>query len=390
MELMMDAGSLKYELEDELRGGARIKVIGVGGGGSNAVSRMIDEGVSGVEFHVVNTDAQALAASRVPNKLLIGERMTRGLGVGADPALGKQAALEDTDALLEMLHGADLVFVAAGLGGGTGTGAAPVVAALAKQIDALTVAVVTKPFGFEGPRRMRAANQGLSELASTVDTVIAIPNDRLLALVPRGATLLESFRVVDDVLRQAVQGMSDIMTAPGIINRDLSDIRATMQGTGYAMIGTALGRGENAAVDAARQAVECPLFENSRIAGSRGMLINITGSSSLGLHAVNEACSLIRQAADYDEVQINFGVSLDESMGDSVRVTVIATGFQPEDAPALARQAPVAEWDAPVAAEPVQEAAAEAPIEYETVITSAYDSDDLETPAYMRQGKVLQ
>ncbi|MSV30829.1 MAG: cell division protein FtsZ [Bryobacterales bacterium] len=386
MELMV-SDSLKYELEEEASRGARIKVIGVGGGGSNAVTRMLDEGLVGVEFHIINTDAQALASSRVPNKLQIGKRITAGLGVGADPALGKQAALEDTDAILEMLHGADMVFVAAGLGGGTGTGAAPVVAALAKQIDALTIAVVTKPFSFEGPRRMRAANQGLAELAATVDTVIAIPNDRLLALVPRGASLLESFKVADDILRQSVQGMSDIMSTPGIINRDFSDIKAAMQGMGYAMMGTAIGRGENAATDAARQAIECPLFEDSRIAGSRGVLINITGSSQLGLHEVNEACAIIRQAADCDEVQINFGVSLDESMGDAVKVTVIATGFQPGDSPAVMRRAPVSEWEAIPVEQPVYEEAAAAP--QPEIITSAFDSDDLDTPAYLRQGKML-
>lgn len=234
---------------------------------------------------------------------------------------------------------------------------------------------------------MRAANQGLAELAATVDTVIAIPNDRLLALVPRGASLLESFRVADDILRQSVQGMSDIMTTPGIINRDFSDIKAAMQGMGYAMMGTAIGRGENAATDAARQAIECPLFEDSRIAGSRGVLINITGSSQLGLHEVNEACAIIRQAADCDEVQINFGVSLDESMGDAVKVTVIATGFQPGDSPAVMRRAPVSDWEAIPVEQPVYEEAGAA-LQPE-IITSAFDSDDLDTPAYLRQGKML-
>ncbi len=393
MELMI-SDSLKYELEEEVSRGARIKVIGVGGGGSNAVTRMLDEGLGRVEFHIVNTDAQALRSSRVPNKLQIGKRITGGLGVGADPAIGKQAALEDTDAILEMLHGADMVFVTAGLGGGTGTGAAPVVAALAKQVDALTIAVVTKPFGFEGPRRMRLANRGLEELAATVDTVIAIPNDRLLALVPRGTSLLDSFKVADDILRQSVRGMSDIMTTPGIINRDFSDIKATMQGMGYAMMGTAVGHGENAAVDAARQAIECPLFVDSRIAGSRGVLINITGSSRLGLHEVNEACAIIRQAADCDDVQINFGVSLDETMGDAVKVTVIATGFQPENSPMVVRRAPVSEWEAVPVEQPVfGEAASIAQPEFNGAgpaeITSAFDSDDLDTPAYLRQGKLL-
>src|SRR6266478_3094107 len=323
---------LKYEMQEEFRG-ARIKVVGVGGAGSNAVGRMIDEGLEGVDFHVINTDMQALSSSPSPNKLQIGAKITNGLGAGADPALGRQAALEDTEKILEILEGTDMVFVTAGLGGGTGTGAAPVVATLAKELGALTVAVVTKPFGFEGRRKMRQADAGLSELAATVDTVIAIPNDRLLALVPRGAGFFESFRIADDVLRQAVQGISEIIVTPGMINRDFSDIKATMSGMGYAMMGTAMAKGENAAVDAARQAINSPLLEDSRIRGSRGILINITGSSRLGLHEVNEACSIIREAADCEDVMINFGVILNESMEDSVKITVIATGFQPPNQP---------------------------------------------------------
>src|SRR5215813_1339655 len=296
---------LKYEIQEEFRG-ARIKVVGVGGGGSNAVTRMIDEGLEGVDFHVINTDLQALSSSPAPNKLQIGGKITHGLGAGSDPAIGRRAALEDTEKILEILEGTDMVFVTAGLGGGTGTGAAPVVASLAKELGALTVAVVTKPFGFEGRRRMKQADAGLSELAATVDTVIAIPNDRLLTLVPRGAGFFESFRIADDVLRQAVQGISDIIVTPGMINRDFSDIKATMLGMGYAMMGTAMAKGENAAVEAARQAISCPLLEDTKIAGSRSMLINITGSSQLGFHEVNEACSIIRQAAECDDVQINF------------------------------------------------------------------------------------
>ncbi len=333
---LLDA-ELKYEMQDEFRG-ARIKVIGVGGGGSNAVARMIDEGLEGVEFHIMNTDLQALASSAAPHKLQIGGKITNGLGAGSDPRIGRQAALEDTDHILEILEGADMIFVTAGLGGGTGTGAAPVVASLAKELGALTVAVVTKPFGFEGRRRMTAADNGLSDLASTVDTVIAIPNDRLLALVPRGTSFFESFRIADDVLRQAVQGISDIIVTPGLINRDFSDIRATMTGMGYAMMGTATAKGENAAIDAARSAINSPLLEDSRIRGSRGILINITGSSRLGLHEVNEACSIIREAADCDDVQINFGVIMNESLGDAVKITVIATGFQPDNAPKLKRK----------------------------------------------------
>src|SRR6516165_4958330 len=324
---------LKYLIEEEAQSGARIKVIGVGGGGCNAVARMVQEGLEGVEFHAMNTDLQALTACQVPNKLQLGAKMTNGLGAGSNPEIGRQAALENTDRIVEALQGADMVFVTAGLGGGTGTGAAPVIASLSKELDALTVAVVTKPFGFEGARRKRLADEGLAKLASTVDTVIAIPNDRLLALAPRGTSFFEAFKMADDLLRQAVQGISDIITTPGIINRDFSDIRTTMMGMGYAMLGTAVARGEKAAVEAARQAISCPLLEDSRISGSRGVLINITGSSRLGLHEVNEACNIIRDAAGCDDVQINFGVIFNESMGDQVKITVIATGFQPENAP---------------------------------------------------------
>src|SRR5215471_11596319 len=335
----MPFDDLKYEIEDEVPSGARIKVVGAGGGGCNAVARMVREGLEGVEFHALNTDLQALSVCNVPNKLQLGARITNGLGAGSSAETGRKAALENTDQIVELLQGADMVFVTAGLGGGTGTGAAPVIASLAKELDALTVAVVTKPFGFEGARRMRLAEDGLARLAGTVDTVIAIPNDRLLNLVPRGTSFFESFKIADDLLRQAVQGISDIITTPGLINRDFSDVKATMVGMGYAMMGTATGRGEKAAVEAARQAISCPLLEDSRIAGSRGILINITGSSRLGLHEVNEACSIIREAAECDDVQINFGVIVNEALADAVKITVIATGFQPENAPMPERRA---------------------------------------------------
>jgi cell division protein FtsZ len=399
-----DLNGLKYEIQEEFRG-ARIKVVGVGGGGSNAVARMIDEGLDGVEFHIMNTDVQALTSSTVPNKLQIGSKITHGLGAGSDPAIGKQAALEDTNKIVEILEGTDMVFVTAGLGGGTGTGAAPIVASLAKELGALTIAVVTKPFGFEGRRKMKQADSGLGDLASTVDTVIAIPNDRLLTLVPRGASFFESFRLADDVLRQAVQGISDIIVTPGLINRDFSDIRATMSGMGYAMLGTATAKGENAAIDAARQAINSPLLDDSRIKGSRGILINITGSSKLGLHEVNEACSIIREAADCDDVQISFGVILNEALGDAVKITVIATGFQPENAPIAKRQQIVVEsrpvMAAPAPTPPPIEEPEPEHAEPIAVTHSApsrplpppqpngFDTDDLETPAYMRQGKLL-
>jgi cell division protein FtsZ len=400
---------LKFELQEESRKGARIKVVGVGGGGSNAVARMIHEGLEGVEFHILNTDVQALESSIVPNKLQIGTKITGGLGAGSDPSVGRQAALEDTERIIELLQGSDMVFVTAGLGGGTGAGAAPVVASLAKELDALTVAVVTKPFTFEGVRRMRQADKSLAELAGTVDTVIAIPNDRLLELVPRGTSFFEAFRLADDILVQAVRGISDIITTPGLINRDFSDIRATMQGMGYAMMGTAVGHGANAAVEAARKAISCPLLEDSRITGSRGILINITGSSQLGLHEVNEACSIIREAADCDDVQINFGVILNESMQDSVKITVIATGFQPEGAPLAERPVlteprivavpePTRAIEPVFEPEPEPEPVIEDPAEpYEPAAASAaaaapalaFDPDDLDTPAYLRRGKLV-
>ncbi len=334
----MALDTLKFVMEDDVTPKTKIRVFGVGGGGSNAVARMLNEGLTGVEFCVLNTDVQALSASPVPNQLAIGSKMTNGLGAGSDPAVGRQAALEDTEKIIDLLEGADMVFVTAGLGGGTGTGAAPVVASLAKELGALTVAVVTKPFAFEGPKRRKQADQGLAELASVVDTVITIPNDQLLELVPKGTSFFEAFRVADDVLRQAVQGISDIITTPGLINRDFSDIRTIMLGMGYAMMGTATASGENAAAVAAAKAISCPLMEAGGVRGARGVLINITGSSRLGLHEVNEACTLIRQAAQNEDVQINFGVVLNEAMGDEVKITVIATGFQRENLPAISRK----------------------------------------------------
>lgn len=399
-----DIDDLKYEIEEEARMGTRIKVIGVGGGGCNAVARMVEEGLDGVQFYAMNTDVQALNACNVPNKVQLGPKITKGLGAGSNPELGRQAALENTDSIVEVLQGADMVFVTAGLGGGTGTGAAPVIASLSKELDALTVAVVTKPFGFEGARRMRLAEEGLGRLASTVDTVISIPNDRLLALVPRGTSFFESFRVADDLLRQAVQGISDIILTPGLINRDFSDIKATMVGMGYAMMGTAIGRGEKAAVEAARQAISSPLLEDSRISGSRGILINITGSSRLGLHEVHEACSIIREAANCDDVQISFGVIMNESMADAVKITVIATGFQPDNAPMPDRKQTQeiriqARLPEPIAAAPAVhtppapsfiEQLPEPEPEPELVAEPEpmLDLDDLETPTFLRHGRL--
>jgi cell division protein FtsZ len=331
----MDA--LKFAIQDEALLGTRIKVIGVGGGGSNAVTRMVNEGMSGVEFYALNTDNQALHACPVPNKLAIGPKITNGLGAGSDPSVGRQAALEDTERIIEILEGSDMVFVTAGLGGGTGTGAAPVVASLAKELNALTVAVVTKPFSFEGPRRMKQAERGLAELAATVDTIITIPNDRLLELAGPETSFYDAFRMADDVLRQAVQGIADIITTPGLINRDFSDIRAIMLGMGYAMMGTATASGPKAAVEAARQAISSALMEEGGVKGARGVLINITASNKLSLYEVNEACSLIRKATENDDVQINFGVVMADSMEDKVKVTVIATGFERENLPVINR-----------------------------------------------------
>lgn len=307
---------------------ARIKVIGVGGGGGNAVNRMIDARLDGVEFIVANTDVQALNMSQAPVKLQLGVKLTGGRGSGSDPEVGRRAALEDTEKIIEVLEGADMVFVTTGLGGGTGTGAAPVIAALASELGALTVAVVTKPFPFEGRRRMNQAEKGLQELAEAVDTVITIPNERLL-LVAQNAPFVESFRIADDILRQAVQGISDIITVPGIINRDFADVKTIMQGMGYAIMGTAVSSGPNRAVEAAKAAISSPLLENNSIDGARGILMNISGSSNLLLSEVHEASTVI-QAAAHEDANIIFGAVLNESMGDEIKITVIATGFRSE------------------------------------------------------------
>lgn len=324
--------ALKFEIADDTPAGTRIKVIGVGGAGCNAASRMYRDGIGGVDFYALDTDRQALNSSPIPNKLLIGAKVTNGLGSGADPGIGKQAALEDTERIIEILEGADMVFLSVGMGGGTGTGAAPVIASLAKELNALTVCIATKPFAFEGAKRMRAADKGVEDLASTVDTLIQIPNERLTTMVPKGTSLIEAFRVADDVLRQAVIGISDIMNTPGLINRDFSDIRAIMQGMGYAMMGTATAKGSNAAVDAAKAAISSPFFEEGGIKGARGILINVTASSAISLHDIHDACSLIRNASDNEDVQVDFGFVMEEGMSDDVKVTVIATGFPPAPA----------------------------------------------------------
>jgi cell division protein FtsZ len=323
---MSYSDEIRIQYNDDVARGAKIKVIGVGGGGGNAVNRMIAAKLEGVEFIVANTDVQALQLSQAPVKLQLGVKLTSGLGAGANPDVGRRAALEDSEKIIEALEGADMVFVTAGLGGGTGTGAAPVIASLASEMGALTVAVVTRPFSFEGKRRMQQAERGMEELLEGVDTMIVIPNEKLLA-VAKDAGFFESFRVADDVLLQGVQGISDIITIPGIINRDFADVKTTMAGMGYAVMGTAIRSGDNRAIAAAQAAMASPLLEAGAIDGARGILINISGSSSLRLSEVNIASTLIQNAA-HEDANIIFGAVLDETMGDQVKITVIATGFK--------------------------------------------------------------
>ncbi len=316
--------------EEETQG-ARIKVVGVGGGGGNAVSRMIASGLQGVEFIAINTDLQALRANRAPVKIQIGQKLTKGLGAGANPDVGRNAAVEDTEKICDALEGSDMVFITTGLGGGTGTGAAPVVASIASQLggdagNVLTVAVVTLPFSLEGKRRMGQATDGLVQLRDCVDSVIAIPNDRLLQSVARNTPVSEAFRVADDVLRQAVQGISDIITVPGQINLDFADVRAVMKGMGQAVMGTGIGQGENRATEAAQRAVSNPLLEDTSIEGAKGVIVNITGGADLSLAEAAEATALITKVAD-PEANVIYGIVTDESMGNAVKVTVIATGF---------------------------------------------------------------
>ena len=306
--------------------GAHIKVAGVGGGGGNAINTMIASGLPGVEFIAANTDMQALGASLATTKLQLGVQLTKGLGAGANPGVGQQAALEDSETIRDHLTGADMVFITAGMGGGTGTGGAPVVARIAKELGALTVAVVTKPFQFEGKKRMRQAEEGMRELKEAVDTLIAIPNQRLLAVAGRNTSLLETFKKADDILLQAVRGISDLITVHGLINLDFADVRTIMAEMGMAMMGAGNASGENRAVEAAQKAISSPLLEDISIHGAKGVLINITGSHDLSLHEVNEAATLIQEEA-HEDANIIFGAVIDEQMGDEIRVTVIATGF---------------------------------------------------------------
>ncbi len=385
-----DAG-IRISFSEENMQGAKIKVIGVGGGGCNAVNRMIRAKVEGVEFIATNTDLQALKLSQAPCKLQIGAKLTKGLGAGANPEVGRKAALEDTDKIIEVLEGSDMIFLTTGLGGGTGSGAAPVVASLASELGALTVAVVTKPFEFEGKRRQQQAEQALSELVGCVDTVIVIPNERLLETVETGTSFFEAFRIADDILRQAVQGISDIITIPGIVNRDFADVRTIMEGQGYAVMGTAVASGSNRAIDAANRAINSPLLEDNSIQGAQGILINISGSSSLTLHEVHEASSVIQKAA-HENANIIFGAVMDDAMKEQVKITVIAAGFreaarrQPHQKPAFLPKT----WKAGREEEAVQPQTVpqEAPRPVVNEVVHQQDTaaaDDLDVPTFLRR-----
>lgn len=318
------------EFADSFNKGAKIKVIGVGGCGCNAINTMIESELEGVEFLIANTDAQALVASKASIKIQLGENLTKGLGAGANPEVGRNAAIESRDMLREALEGADMVFITAGMGGGTGTGGAPVVAEVAREVGALTVAVVTKPFAFEAKKKMRQADDGLKALKNAVDTVITIPNERLLSIADKSTSLPQAFKQADAVLYQAVKGISDVITIHGLVNVDFADVKTIMSEMGLALMGSGVARGDNRAVEAARKAISSPLLEDISIHGAKGVLINITGASDITLHEVNEASRLIKEEA-HEDAEIIFGAVIDEKMGEEVRVTVIATGFGKDD-----------------------------------------------------------
>jgi cell division protein FtsZ len=373
-------------LRSDIENFALIKVVGVGGGGSNAVNRMIRAELLGVEFIAVNTDAQALLLSDAPHKLRIGDKVTKGLGSGADPVVGRKSAEDDSEKLYEALKEADMVFVTAGMGGGTGTGAAPIIAEIAKDVGALTVAVVTKPFSFEGAKRRLLAEQGIAELVDKVDTLITIPNDRLLQVVEKKTSMVDAFRIVDDVLRQGVQGISDLITVPGLINLDFADVKTIMTNAGSALMGIGHGSGESRAADAARQAIMSPLLEQS-IDGARGVLFTITGGPDLTLFEVNEAAEIIHAAAD-PEANIIFGAVIDERMGGEVKISVIATAFEQARAirklegPMYRRQLPSMEQRSSATAVAPAPTTAAHPKPEES---RKYDADDLEVPSFLRR-----
>jgi cell division protein FtsZ len=390
-----ESSRLKFHLVEEHLG-AKIKVVGLGGGGGNAVNRMIESGIQGVEFIAVNTDAQALNSNRARTKIQIGGQLTKGLGSGGRPEVGKQAAMEDTERLLEVLQGADMVFLTTGLGGGTGTGSTPIIANLATELDILVIAIVTLPFEFEGRVRARQASEGLQELKTAVDTVIAIPNERLLKTVTLHTSIQDAFRLADDILRQAAQGISDLITKPGLINLDFADVKSVMKGMGVAFMGTGLASGENRAVDAAQKAISSPLLIDTSIEGAHGVLINITGGKDMTLHEVSTASQLIHGLADPD-ANIIFGTVIDESLKDTVKVTVIATGFDqaPEQVAAPAGEpARRAVRNKPPAPFPVfqdtptyifEPKGAAAPVWEPSMTDKQWES--LETPAFIRRTK---
>ena len=351
---------------------AIIKVIGVGGAGNNAVNRMVDSGIEGVEFVTVNTDRQALLLSKAGTKIQIGEKITRGLGAGANPDIGAQAAEESKAEISEAIKGADMVFVTAGMGGGTGTGAAPIVASIAKEMGILTIAVVTKPFTFEGKKRLTQAERGIESLKGKVDTLVVIPNDKLLQIIDRKTSIVEAFKMADDVLRQGVQGISDLIKVPGLVNLDFADVKTIMLNTGMAHMGIGRASGENRAEDAAKQAIQSPLLETS-IEGARGVIINITGGTNLGLHEVNTAAELVQRSVD-PEANIIFGAVIDESLDEDIVITVIATGFEKE--PGMAGNIPVSEivdkaWDKKINSIP-------------TPADNSNSADNLDIPSFLR------
>jgi len=375
---------LRLALEDAQPAAANLKVIGVGGGGGNAVNRMIAANLEGVQFLAANTDCQALQNNKAPIKLQLGAKLTKGLGAGANPEMGRSAALEDTEKMVEALTGADMVFVTTGLGGGTGTGAAPIIANLAREMGALVVAVVTQPFSFEGRHRRALADEGLASLRQVVDTVITIPNDKLLHTVERDTALSKAFRIADDVLLQAVQGISDLITVPGEINLDFADVKTVMAGMGMALMGTGIAEGEHRAVEAAQRAISSPLLEDCSIHGARGVLINITGGEDMTLHEISEAANIIQEAADTD-ANIIFGTVIERSQKGSLKVTVIATGFNRDEVSDVAVEPRVESMPMPMpapmpmAAMPEVTAAAPEPTPTETEL-----ADEHQQTRYMR------
>ncbi len=372
------------EFDIDMENFTKIKVIGVGGGGNNAVNRMIEANLQGVQFIAINTDKQALQSSKAEYKIQIGEKLTRGLGAGANPEIGKKAAEESRDDIFQALQGADMVFVTAGMGGGTGTGGAPIVAEIAKEMGILTVGVVTKPFTFEGKRRANHAEAGIEELKKRVDTLVTIPNDRLLQVVERRTSIVEAFKIADDVLRQGVQGISDTITVPGLVNLDFADVKAIMFERGLAHMGIGHATGENRAIDAAKQAVHSPLLDTS-ITGLKGVLFNVTGGPDLGLHEVNEAAEIISESADED-ANIIFGAVIDESLKDEIRITVIATGFSDhafEDIFSTSEVLPQEEIEENV----IETEKNDETVVKETVKNDDNNSDDLDIPTFLRMSR---